>query len=106
MIPVQNEAVKNQIESVKSLVLSEVNVKQLEYIDPKSSVLVKKVKPNFKTLGPKFGDKMKEISCAISKFSSEEINTIEKENSYTIKLTDSEIQINIADVIIETDDIN
>ena len=105
MIPVQNEAVKNQIEAVKSLVLSEVNVKQLEYIDPKSSVLVKKVKPNFKTLGPKFGDKMKEISHAISKFSSEEINTIEKENSYTIKLTDSEIQINIADVIIETDDI-
>ena len=67
MIPVQNEAVKNQIEAVKSLVLSEVNVKQ-RYIDPDSAILVKKVKPNFKTLGPKYGDKMKDISLQFLNF--------------------------------------
>jgi len=105
MVPAINETIKNKIEAVKFLVLSEVNVKELEFMNPNSSVLVKKIKPNFKTLGPKFGGKMKDISRAISKLSSEEINTIEKENSYKIKLADSEIQINYNDVIIETEDI-
>ncbi len=105
MVPAINETIKNKIEAVKFLVLSEVNVKELEFMNPNSSVLVKKIKPNFKTLGPKFGGKMKDISQAISKLSSKEINTIEKENSYTIKLADSEIQINYNDVIIETEDI-
>tara|TARA_Y100000766_G_scaffold124809_1_gene107230 strand:- start:5686 stop:9042 length:3357 start_codon:yes stop_codon:yes gene_type:complete len=105
MVPAINETIKNKIEAVKFLVLSEVNVKELEFMNPNSSVLVKKIKPNFKTLGPKFGGKMKDISRAISKLSSEEINTIEKENSHKIKLADSEIQINYNDVIIETEDI-
>tara|TARA_Y100000991_G_C21975101_1_gene351788 strand:+ start:75 stop:3431 length:3357 start_codon:yes stop_codon:yes gene_type:complete len=105
MVPAINETIKNKIEAVKFLVLSEVNVKELEFMNPNSSILVKKIKPNFKTLGPKFGGKMKDISQAISKLSSEEINTIEKENSYKIKLADSEIQINYNDVIIETEDI-
>ena len=105
MVPAINQTIKNKIEAVKFLVLSEVNVKELEFINPNSSILVKKIKPNFKTLGPKFGGKMKDISQAISKLSSEEINTIEKENSYKIKLADSEIQINYNDVIIETEDI-
>tara|TARA_Y100000813_G_scaffold3775_1_gene2722 strand:- start:8437 stop:11793 length:3357 start_codon:yes stop_codon:yes gene_type:complete len=105
MVPAINQTIKNKIEAVKFLVLSEVNVKELEFMNPNSSILVKKIKPNFKTLGPKFGGKMKDISQAISKLSSEEINTIEKENSYKIKLADSEIQINYNDVIIETEDI-
>ena len=61
------------------MVLSEVNVKELEFMNSDSGILVKKVKPNFKSLGPKFGQQMKSISQAISQFSSEDISTIEQE---------------------------
>ena len=105
MVPVLNDKVKNQIESIKELVLSEVNVKELEFMNSDSGILVKKVKPNFKSLGPKFGQHMKSISQAISQFSSEDISTIEQEESYTLNIEGSEIQIELNDVIITTEDV-
>lgn len=105
MVPVFNDKVKSQIEAVKELVLSEVNVKELEFMTSDSGILVKKVKPNFKTLGPKFGQQMKAISQAISQFTSEDISTIEQEESYPLIIGDSEIQIDLSDVIITTEDI-
>ena len=105
MVPVLNDKVKNQIESIKELVLSEVNVKELEFMNSDSGILVKKVKPNFKSLGPKFGQYMKSISQAISQFSSEDISTIEQEESYTLNIGGSEIQIELNDVIITTEDV-
>ena len=105
MVPVLNDKVKSQIEAVKELVLSEVNVKELEFMTSDSGILVKKVKPNFKTLGPKFGQQMKAISQAISKFTSEDISTIEEEESYPLDIGGSEIQIDLSDVIITTEDI-
>ncbi|MEC8273298.1 MAG: isoleucine--tRNA ligase [Bacteroidota bacterium] len=105
MVPVLNDKVKSQIEAVKELVLSEVNVKELEFMTSDSVILVKKVKPNFKTLGPKFGQQMKAISQAISKFTSEDISTIEKEESYPLDIGGSEIQIDLSDVIITTEDV-
>ncbi|MGB2458248.1 MAG: isoleucine--tRNA ligase, partial [Flavobacteriales bacterium] len=105
MVPVLNDKVKRQIEAVKELVLSEVNVKELEFMTSDSGILVKKVKPNFKTLGPKFGQQMKAISQAISQFTSEDISTIEQEESYPLNIGGSEIQIDLSDVIITTEDI-
>ena len=105
MVPVLNDKVKSQIEAVKELVLSEVNVKELEFMTSDSGILVKKVKPNFKTLGPKFGKQMKAISQAISKFTSEDISTIEQEESYPLDIGGSEIQIDLSDVIITTEDV-
>jgi isoleucyl-tRNA synthetase len=105
MVPVFNDKVKSQIEAVKELVLSEVNVKELEFMTSDSGILVKKVKPNFKTLGPKFGQQMKAISQAISQFTSEDISTIEQEESYPLIIGDLEIQIDLSDVIITTEDI-
>ena len=105
MVPVLSEKVKKQVESVKDLVLSEVNVKELEFMTSDSGILVKKIKPNFKTLGPKFGQQMKAISQAISQFSSDDINTIEQQGNYFLNLGHSEIQIALSDVIITTEDI-
>ena len=105
MVPVPNDKVKSQIKAVKELVLSEVNVKELEFMTSDSGILVKKVKPNFKTLGPKFGQQMKAISQSISQFSPEDISTIEQEESYPLYIGGSEIQIDLSDVIISTEDI-
>jgi len=105
MVPVLNDKVKSQIEAVKELVLSEVNVKELEFMTSDSGILVKKVKPNFKTLGPKFGQQMKAISQAISQFTSEDISIIEQEEGYPLNIGGSEIQIDLSDVIITTEDI-
>ena len=105
MVPVLNDKVKSQIQAVKELVLSEVNVKELEFMTSDSGILVKKVKPNFKTLGPKFGQQMKAISQAISQFTSEDISTIEQEESYPLSIGGSKIQIDLNDVVITTEDI-
>ena len=105
MVPVLNDKVKSQIEAVKDLILSEVNVKELEFMTSDSGILVKKVKPNFKTLGPKFGQQMKAISQAISQFTSEDISTIEQEESFLLNIEGSEIQIDLSDVVITTEDI-
>ena len=105
MVPVLNDKVKSQIEAVKELVLSEVNVKELEFMTSDSGILVKKVKPNFKTLGPKYGQQMKAISQAISQFTSKDISTIEQEEGYPLNIGGSEIQIDLSDVIITTEDI-
>lgn len=106
MVPVLNDKVKSQIQAVKELVLSEVNVKELEFMTSDSGILVKKVKPNFKTLGPKFGQQMKAISQAISQFTSEDISTIEQEESYPLNIGGSKIQIDLNDVVITTEDIS
>jgi isoleucyl-tRNA synthetase len=105
MIPVQNENFKRQIESISDLVLAEVNVKKLDFMDSESGILVKKIKPNFKTLGPKFGKNMKAISNAINQFGDDEIQKIELNNGIEIKIDDQIINININDVEISTEDI-
>lgn len=105
MVPVLNEKVKAQVEAVKDLVLAEVNVKELEFMTSDSGILVKKIKPNFKTLGPKFGQQMRAISQAISQFSSEDISSIEEKGNYTLQLENDSIQLELIDVEITTEDI-
>ena len=73
MVPVPDNDFKKKFEAVKDLILAEVNVKEVEYIDDTASILVKKIKPNFKTLGPRYGKLMKDISNLVSSLNAGEI---------------------------------
>jgi isoleucyl-tRNA synthetase len=106
LIPVLNPETRNMISDVESLILAEVNIKKIEYIDDTSGVLVKKIKPNFKKLGKEYGPLMKEISIALSSFSQKDIVQIEKENNYTITLSSgAKAQLTLQDVEIASEDI-
>ena len=105
MIPVLDENFKKQVQAVEDLILSEVNVKEIEYISDASGILVKKIKPNFKTLGPKYGKLMKQISQAINLFNQEDISLIETNKKYELSLENQKIEISIDDVEIMTEDI-
>lgn len=105
IIPVLNGNFKEQVELVKELILSEVNVKTLEYMAEDSNLLVKKIKANFKTLGPKYGKLMKQIASAIELMSQAEIKQFEKEGVFTFAIEDKTIEIDLNDVEISTQDI-
>jgi len=105
MIPVGNEKFKNQVEAVKELILSEVNVKEIEYLSDDSNVLVKSIKPNFKTLGPKYGKLMKQIAARVNQFNSDDIQKIEQDGKYIIDIEGDEIEVLLSDVEIATEDI-
>jgi isoleucyl-tRNA synthetase len=105
MVPVLDEKFRQQLSGVEQLILSEVNVKELEYLTETAGVLVKKIKPNFKTLGPKHGKLMKQISAAIAAFSQEEIAIIEEQGSYTIEVDNQPIVLETDDVEILSEDI-
>ncbi len=105
MIPVADETIKNHITAVKSLILSEVNVKELEFIQQSGSVLVKKIKPDFKALGPRYGKWMKQIAAAISAFSQDDIARIETEGRYELLIENQPVEVLAADVEIITEDI-
>ncbi|MCD4679788.1 MAG: isoleucine--tRNA ligase [Bacteroidales bacterium] len=105
MIPVNSEKFKEQLEAVKELILSEVNVKDIEYLSDDSNILVKKVKPNFKTLGPKYGKLMKQVAAQINKFSGEDIVQLEQNGNYILNIEDNKIEILLSDVEISTEDI-
>jgi len=105
MIPVLSDKFKQQVEKITDLILSEVNVKNLEFMTEDSGLLVKKIKANFKALGPKYGKMMKMIAAAIGSFSQDDIKKLEKEGKYTLHIQDKEIVIEPSDVEISTDDI-
>ena len=105
MIPASDSKMKAQISAIKDLVLSEVNVKELEFMSEDSGILVKEIKANFKALGPKYGKYMKAIAAAISAFNQEDIMKLERENSYCIDVDGTEIEISTDDVFISSQDI-
>ena len=105
MIPILDEKFRTQLNAVENLILSEVNVKELEYLTDSSGILVKKIKPNFKTLGPRFGKSMKAISDAVAKMTKADINSIERNNSFEIALAEGPINITLEDVQILSEDI-
>ena len=105
MVPVPDKYFKDKFEAVKDLILAEVNVKEVEYIDDTSSVLVKKIKPNFKTLGPRYGKLMKEISNAISGLTPLEIMAFENNGAHEITITGQKIIMTSDDVEIISEDI-
>jgi len=105
MLPILNPKFKKQVQAVEELILSEVNVKSIEYLSEDSDVLVKKVKPNFKTLGPKFGKHMKSLAVIIQALSPGEIKQLEKEETLELHLDNNSHTIAIDDVEILTEDI-
>ena len=102
MIPVSGEKMKSQINSVEDILLSELNIKEIEFISSDSDILTKQIKPNFKTLGPKFGKDMKLIASIVNQFTSSDIKKIETEGEYKIN---SDITIDLSDVEISSADI-
>ncbi len=105
MIPVVNEEQKSSILAVANLIKHEVNIKEIELLEDASDILVKQIKPNFKTLGPKFGREMKSIANAIRNFSKEEISKIELEGKIPIELDGKMINLELSDVEISSKDI-
>ena len=105
MIPVVDEDQKRHIEAVKDLIMSEVNVKEVRFVEGASGVLVKKVKCDFKKLGPKFGKQMKAVAAAVSEMSQEAIAELEKNGKYTFQLDGGEAVVEATDVEIFSEDI-
>lgn len=103
LIPILSELTREQIRHVDELIKSEVNIKEVAYLDDASGVLSKKVKPNFKALGPKFGPKMKEVAAAIQTMTSDDIASLEKAG--TFRLANTEFDITPAEVEILTEDL-
>ncbi|GAB3542166.1 isoleucine--tRNA ligase [Pontibacter brevis] len=93
LIPVLNERTKQQIQAVEDLIMSEVNVKAIEYIDDTSGILVKKIKPNFKKLGQVFGPKMKLVAAAVQQMDQADIATLEREGGFEVRLNDDETAV-------------
>jgi isoleucyl-tRNA synthetase len=105
MVPVMDEAQKAHIEAVKSLIMSEVNVKEIKFVDGAAGVLVKRVKCDFKKLGPKFGKQMKSVAAAVSEMSQEAIIELEKSGRYALQIDGNEAVIEVSDVEIISEDI-
>ena len=104
MIPVLDNRIKEQFELIKPLVLSEVNVKEVEYIVDTGGLVTKKIKPNFKTLGKRYGKQMKEISNAFANFTQEQIALIDASDIYSIELPGGAIELNNNDYEISSED--
>ncbi|MHA8071040.1 isoleucine--tRNA ligase [Aquirufa ecclesiirivi] len=100
LVPVLQEQVRDQIRRVEDLIKSEVNVKQVNYLDDAAGVLSKKVKPNFKALGPKFGKDMKSVAEAISSMTAENLQVLEAQGTILL----SNFSIELSDVEILTED--
>lgn len=105
MVPLPDKSFRSKFEAVKDLILAEVNVKEVEYLDDTSAVLVKKIKPNFKTLGPRYGKLMKDISNAISAFTPAEIAAFENEKGRKLVINGQDVQLANDDVEIISEDI-
>jgi isoleucyl-tRNA synthetase len=105
MVPILDESFESRIKAVGDLILSEVNVKELELLKDTSGVLVKKIKPNFKTIGKKYGKQMKPIIATVNKWGQEEIALVEKNNGWKGTIDGVEVALDLNDFEIATDDI-
>ena len=105
MIPVANEEMKAQIEKVSHLIKSEVNIKEIEFLSPDNNILVKNVKPNFKTLGKKYGKQMKQIQAYFTNMSQDEIHAFEKNGGTHLNVDGVDVELTLEDALISTQDI-
>lgn len=105
LIPVLNKDFESQLHKVEGLILSEVNVKTAEYLYDTSGIIVKSIKPNFKTLGPRYGKIMKQIAVAIQAFGADEIAKVERDNNYGFVCEGEQVTLTSEDVIITTEDV-
>ncbi len=105
MVPVVDEHQKESIEAVKNLILNEVNVKELKFVDNAAGILVKRIKPDFKKLGPRYGKIMKSLAAAIQSMSQDDIIAFETSGSFTLGVEGQEATLQLSDVEIISEDI-
>lgn len=105
MVPILDQAFEDRLKLVEELIKAEVNIKDIEYLKDASGVLVKKIKPNFKTLGPKYGKQMKGIAAEVNKMSQEDILKIESDGKFSVTVNEEQLEIELSDVEISTQDI-
>ena len=105
LVPVLNAQFKTHVAAVEELIMSEVNIKTIEFVDEESGILVKNVKPNFRKLGQEYGPKMKEIAAKINRLQAEDISKLEADNSLEISLADQQVTLTLEDVEITYQDI-
>ncbi len=105
MIPVTGEAMQTQLEKVSHLIKSEVNIKEIEFLAADNNILVKNVKPNFKTLGRKYGKQMKQIQAYFANMSQDEIHAFEKNNGTHLNIDGIDVELTLEDALIATQDI-
>jgi isoleucyl-tRNA synthetase len=105
LLPILNKNFKHQVDLVKELILSETNIKDIEYITDASGFIKKKVKPNFKALGPKAGKHMKAVAEAITNMGQDALNQFEADGVATFEIENSTFEISINDVEIIAEDV-
>jgi isoleucyl-tRNA synthetase len=105
MIPLLDPSMQDDLEAVKQLVLNEVNVKEMEFLHDATGVIVKKIKPNFKTLGKRYGKQMKDIAAAVSAFTQQQIAAIETAAEYPLALSSGTVALLPDDVEIMSEDL-
>ena len=105
LIPTLSEAERTEILAVANLIKHEVNVKEIEFINDASGILVKQIKPNFRTLGPKYGKQMKDIAAVINDFTQQEIQALERQGTKEITLDGKVLTLTLDDVEITSQDI-
>ena len=105
MIPVLNQDTVSHINHVRDLILSEVNVKELEIITEDNDILVKSIKPNFKSIGPKYGKHMKAIASLISGWSADDISSLESTGEWIGEVNGDKVVLDLNDFVINTKDI-
>jgi isoleucyl-tRNA synthetase len=105
LIPVENETKNEQLRKVENYILSEVNVKEIEYVTDTAGIVTKKAKPNFKALGPKLGAMMKSAKAVFENLSQEQIIQLERDKKLTISIEDKQLEITTDEVEIISEDI-
>ena len=105
LIPILNEKMQKQIEKIEDLIKSEVNIKQIEYLDNANGFIKKKIKPNFVALGKKLGSKMKRVATALGEFSQEDIAAFEARGEHQLDVDNELVVLHLNEVEISSDDI-
>ncbi|MEZ5022974.1 MAG: DUF5915 domain-containing protein [Chitinophagales bacterium] len=105
LLPILDDHFEEQIEQVKSLILAEVNVKEIEYLKDTSGIVKKSIKPDFKQLGKKLGPKMKDLAKAVNGFGQKEISELEQKGSILVSLGDDNFELQLEEVEIRSEDI-
>lgn len=105
MVPVVDEKQRRHIEAMRELILAEVNVKELKFVDNAAGILVKRVKPDFKKLGPRYGKIMKQLAAIIAQMSQEDILAFEQNGKFTFNVEGTEATVESSDVEILSEDI-
>jgi isoleucyl-tRNA synthetase len=105
IVPVKNSAERKRIKNISQQLKGEINIKEVELLDDENSLLVKEIKPNFKTLGPRFGKDLRSITQAIQNLSPKQIQQLEDEKSIVLRINGKSIQLEFTDIEVYFKDI-